>query len=112
MALFVYKPTCLPRSCGTVLKRFDTPPNFHIMATTRLGTSQRPPDGGYGWVIVVGGFIVFTIVGGLAFSFGVLFVALFEAFHGSKADTGKYMKPSTISSICSCTAQELFSVCV
>ncbi|XP_070563215.1 monocarboxylate transporter 13-like [Ptychodera flava] len=57
------------------------------MAKTRLDTQSVPPDGGYGWVIVIAGFISFTLLNGTLYSFGVLFVALLRAFEGSKADT-------------------------
>ncbi|XP_070564032.1 monocarboxylate transporter 12-like [Ptychodera flava] len=48
---------------------------------------MKPPDGGYGWFIVVGAFLVFSFVGGTFMSFGVLFVALLDAFGSSKAST-------------------------
>ncbi|XP_070563214.1 monocarboxylate transporter 13-like [Ptychodera flava] len=57
------------------------------MAKTRLDAQSVPPDGGYGWVIVIASFITFTLLNGTLFSFGVLFVALLRAFEGSKADT-------------------------
>ncbi|XP_077981800.1 uncharacterized protein LOC144436815 [Glandiceps talaboti] len=47
----------------------------------------EPPDGGYGWFITAGSFLLFFIVGGAFYSFGVLYVAFLEAFGASKAST-------------------------
>nr|XP_006816152.1 PREDICTED: monocarboxylate transporter 4-like [Saccoglossus kowalevskii] len=49
--------------------------------------SIEPPDGGYGWFIAFAGFIVYVLIGGGFFSFGVLYVSLLDAFGASKADT-------------------------
>ena len=39
-----------------------------------------PPDGGWGWMVVLGSFIVHIIADGMAYSFGVVVVALLEQF--------------------------------
>ncbi|XP_070533823.1 monocarboxylate transporter 13-like isoform X3 [Ptychodera flava] len=55
---------------------------------TDVGISrQKPPDGGWGWLIVLATFTIFTIAGGNVYSIGVLFVAFLDAFGRSKADT-------------------------
>ncbi|XP_077981599.1 monocarboxylate transporter 12-B-like isoform X2 [Glandiceps talaboti] len=50
-------------------------------------SNLAPPDSGYGWVVALGGFIIFFLVGGQAYSFGVLYVEFLNAFGASKADT-------------------------
>jgi MFS family permease len=46
----------------------------------------EPPDGGYGWVIVVAVFFVHVFVLGNVYSFGVLYPVLIEAFHSNKGN--------------------------
>nr|XP_006818660.1 PREDICTED: monocarboxylate transporter 12-like [Saccoglossus kowalevskii] len=48
---------------------------------------KDPPDGGWGWLVVVGAFIVFFMSSGSYFAFGVLYVAFIDAFEESKAAT-------------------------
>lgn len=49
-------------------------------------TSERdlsvplPPDGGWGWMVVLGSFIIHIIADGMAYSFGVVVVALLNDF--------------------------------
>lgn len=45
------------------------------------------PDGGWGWLVVVGAFFISMICDGCAFSFGVMFVYLLEEFQQSKSQT-------------------------
>ncbi|XP_070535230.1 monocarboxylate transporter 13-like [Ptychodera flava] len=46
-----------------------------------------PPDGGWGWVVVLASFIGFFMVGGISNSFAVVYVAFLDAFRESKAVT-------------------------
>ncbi|XP_077981824.1 monocarboxylate transporter 12-like [Glandiceps talaboti] len=55
--------------------------------STENTSNIDPPDGGYGWVVAFGGFLAFFLVGGQAYSFGVLYVEFLNAFGASKADT-------------------------
>ncbi len=41
-------------------------------------------DGGYGWVVVFGSFIVHMLVLGIQYSFGVIFVELLEEFDSAR----------------------------
>ncbi|XP_077981837.1 monocarboxylate transporter 13-like [Glandiceps talaboti] len=61
----------------------------------------KPPDGGFGWVVALGSFIVFVVIGGQAYSFGVLYVEFLDAFGASKASTAwigaLYFSPGIVS---------------
>ena len=46
-----------------------------------------PPDGGWGWVVVFGSFMVHLIADGCAFSFGVFYIELLDYFKESKGKT-------------------------
>ncbi|XP_076444382.1 monocarboxylate transporter 9-like [Babylonia areolata] len=45
------------------------------------------PDGGWGWFIVLGAFVISLICDGCAFSFGVMFVYLVDEFQETKSQT-------------------------
>lgn len=47
----------------------------------------KPPDGGYGWIIVLAAFVVNLIADGITFSFGVIYVELLKYFGEGKAKT-------------------------
>lgn len=47
----------------------------------------RPPDGGWGWVVVAASFMVNLIADGITFSFGVIFVEFLNYFGEGKAKT-------------------------
>ena len=55
---------------------------------------SAPPDGGWGWVCVIGCSIAHFFIGGLARSFGVIYILLQDRFSSSAALT------SWIGSIC------------
>ncbi len=46
-----------------------------------------PPDGGYGWVVVMSSFLLQAIGGGIAFSVGVFFVEFLGTFGQGKGAT-------------------------
>lgn len=50
-------------------------------------TEARPPDGGWGWVVVFASFMVNLIADGITFSFGVFFTHFLEYFGESKGKT-------------------------
>ncbi|XP_029178947.1 uncharacterized protein LOC114946561 [Nylanderia fulva] len=45
----------------------------------------RPPDGGWGWVVVAASFMVNLIADGITFSFGVIYVEFLNYFGGGKS---------------------------
>lgn len=45
----------------------------------------RPPDGGYGWVIVFASFMTNVIVDGVCFSVGIFMIEFLEYFESNKA---------------------------
>ncbi len=46
-----------------------------------------PPDGGWGWVVVVGSLLVNIIVDGICFSFGCFLLPLMDEFGESRGKT-------------------------
>lgn len=51
------------------------------------GWKLVPPDGGWGWLVLVGSTLVNVLVPGTVKSFGVLFVEFLEVFDASQAAT-------------------------
>lgn len=50
-------------------------------------SETRPPDGGWGWVIVLASFVVNLIADGITFSFGVIFVEFLNYFGEDRGTT-------------------------
>ena len=46
-----------------------------------------PPDGGYGWVIMIASFFTNVIVDGVCFSFGIFYLEFLEYYGESEAKT-------------------------
>ena len=59
---------------GTVVSSSDTLPT--------------PPDGGWGWMVVLGSFVLQAIRGGVTHSFGIFLVAFIEQFDACRGDVG------------------------
>ncbi|XP_078586112.1 monocarboxylate transporter 13-like [Branchiostoma floridae x Branchiostoma japonicum] len=57
------------------------------MANPESPPQTQPPDGGWGWMVVVGGFIVTGCVGGIFRSLGVFFLTFSQQFDASSAET-------------------------
>ena len=49
--------------------------------------SIEPPDGGWGWVVVLASFLTFVVVDGISYSFGILYVELLDYFNATKSET-------------------------
>lgn len=50
-------------------------------------SEARPPDGGWGWVVVAASFVVNLIADGITFSFGVIFVEFLNYFGENRGKT-------------------------
>ena len=50
-------------------------------------TENEAPDGGWGWLVCLGSFVINFILDGTMFSFGVMLLTLLEYFGESKAKT-------------------------
>ncbi|XP_060844246.1 monocarboxylate transporter 12-like [Rhopalosiphum padi] len=49
--------------------------------------SKRPPDGGWGWFVVFGSFMIHVVTDGVTYSFGVLYTEFLDVFKESKGAT-------------------------
>ncbi|CAD5113943.1 unnamed protein product [Dimorphilus gyrociliatus] len=58
------------------------------VASNNVTTERNAPDGGYGWFILLGCFLMHLLQVGLARSFGVFYMDLSEMFQSSSAVTG------------------------
>ena len=56
-------------------------------AGEEISTEIDPPDGGWGWVVTFGAFVVNLIVDGIVYSFGLFFKELYVYFDESKSLT-------------------------
>lgn len=65
----------------------DTTSQSSRNLSVSLGDVRRPPDGGWGWVVVLASFAVNLIADGVSMSFGILFVDLVDYFGQGKAKT-------------------------
>ncbi|KAL8177067.1 UNVERIFIED_CONTAM: hypothetical protein K2H54_041547 [Gekko kuhli] len=74
----------IPKQCsyvpGVVPKLNRAPP--HLMMSLTL---EEPPDGGWGWLIVLSGFLANSLTYGVLRSLSILFEDLVEAFDASAA---------------------------
>ena len=48
----------------------------------------RAPDGGWGWVVVLGSFMIHVIADGLAYSFGIYVESFLDYFNASRSEVG------------------------
>lgn len=70
----------------------------------------KPPDGGYGWAVVVGAFLVQFWVSGLVKSYGVLFVEVMEAFADTSTAVAAWI-PAILSTLCLALAPVTSALC-
>ena len=45
-----------------------------------------PPDGGWGWMVVLSSFLIHVIADGIVYSFGVFFVVFVEHFNSGRGE--------------------------
>ena len=50
--------------------------------------SPVPPDGGWGWVVVMSSFLIHVIADGVAYSFGIFYIEFLHVFGESRGATG------------------------
>lgn len=71
-----------------------SPPSSDSSSSSSSSSSEsleiaeaRPPDGGWGWVVVAASFLVNLIADGITFSFGVIFVEFLNYFGENRGTT-------------------------
>ncbi|XP_053395178.1 monocarboxylate transporter 12-B-like isoform X1 [Mercenaria mercenaria] len=57
------------------------------MALKKNDGTVVPPDGGLGWMIVLGSFLVHLITDGILYSFGILYIEFLDYYKGGKGET-------------------------
>ena len=76
---------------GGDCRRFNREQNSLPLPRARRATKRhrrkRPPDGGWGWVVVFASFFISVVADGVAFSFGTIYVELIKHFGASKSRT-------------------------
>ncbi|XP_050426328.1 uncharacterized protein LOC126836747 isoform X2 [Adelges cooleyi] len=53
----------------------------------KAAACKGPPDGGWGWFVVFGSFMIHIVTDGVTYSFGVLYTEFLTVFNGSKGAT-------------------------
>ena len=51
-------------------------------------TLPTPPDGGWGWMVVLGSFMIHVIADGVAYSFGIFLSDLIDHFDAGRGEVG------------------------
>ena len=46
-----------------------------------------PPDGGWGWMVVIGSFMIHVIADGIVYSFGIFYMEFLDYYKGGKGET-------------------------
>ncbi|CAK1591704.1 unnamed protein product [Parnassius mnemosyne] len=76
----------------------------------RPDSTDIPTDGGYGWVVVFGAFMVQFWVAGLFKSYGVLYVEIMETFPDSSESVASWI-PAALSTLCLALAPLSSALC-
>lgn len=53
----------------------------------KLSKSVLAPDGGWGWMVVLGSFFTYFIASGLVYSFGIFYIEFLDFYKGGKSET-------------------------
>ena len=47
----------------------------------------KPPDGGWGWMVVLSSFLIHVIADGIVYSFGIFYIEFLHYFKAGKGET-------------------------
>lgn len=70
----------------------STKKNDEVMSSSRVKTEEAvsslptPPDGGWGWMVVFGSFMIHVVADGVAYSFGVLLPTFLTYFNSPRSE--------------------------
>lgn len=97
-------PHTLKLSADNALRSPPSPPDTPLEERRRRLSGKRapspppeeppdvllptPPDGGWGWMVVFGSFLIHVIADGVAYSFGIFYVEFLEYFKAGRGPTG------------------------
>ena len=56
-------------------------------SVSKESTPVPPPDGGWGWAVVMSSFLIHIIADGIVYSFGIFYMEFLEYFKGGKGET-------------------------
>ena len=62
--------------------------NGHKRKSSKPSVLPTPPDGGWGWMVVVGSFFIHVVADGVAYSFGIFCVEFIDQFNAGRAEVG------------------------
>lgn len=77
--------TSTPSQCGTCFSDEDDTDDESSLE--EQFSERQPPDGGWGWVVVVAAFVTNLIADGVTFTFGIIYVDLLRYFGEGKSKT-------------------------
>ena len=90
---FTSKHTCDMNKVGSLKvdgeqrpKLVQSLPDGTVVSST--DTVPTPPDGGWGWMVVVSTFMVHVIVCGIPNSFGIFLIAFIDQFDAGRGNAG------------------------
>lgn len=77
--------TSTPSQCGNCFSDGDDTEDESSLE--EQFSERQPPDGGWGWVVVVAAFVTNLIADGVTFTFGIIYVDLLRYFGEGKSKT-------------------------
>lgn len=91
-------------------KRFAKRNGTKRMSHTDCYESVTPPDGGWGWIVVLASFLVHVIVDGIMYSNGIFYFDFLKFFQSGKGETAWVMSlvPGFMLIIGKCVHTEVF----
>ena len=76
----------------------ESSPSTKIVSQIRSDGTPVPPDGGWGWVVVMAGFLCNMVLDGIGYSFGILLTPLMDHYGVGKGLMSLVGLPSPITS--------------